>query len=238
MLKLCTSLILIFFSFSIQAAQEITLNTTGKPPLNTPQLTGFMDLVAKEAFRRIGYTLKTVQLPAERGLINVNAGLEDGEMSRINGLNKLYPNLIQVPEKIMDWEFVAFSSNKISLTQGWQSLLPYSVAFINGWKILEKNVPIKTDITKVRTPEQLFLMLSKNRADLILYERWGGLLYTRTNKITAIKQLQPPLATKKMFIYLHKKHTTLIPKLASSLKKMKLDGTYKVYYNKVLAPLE
>jgi len=238
MLKIFISLILIFFSFSIQAAKEITLNTTGKPPLNTPQLTGFMDLVAKEAFRRIGYTLKTVQLPAERGLINVNAGLEDGEMSRINGLDKLYPNLIQVPEKIMDWEFVAFSSNKIILTQGWQSLLPYSVAFINGWKILEKNVPKKTDITKVRTPEQLFLMLSKNRADLILYERWGGLLYTTTNKIRTIKQQHPPLATKKMFIYLHKKHTALIPKLASALKKMKLDGSYKAFYNKVLAPLE
>jgi len=238
MLKRLLLLLFLLGSYNPVFANEIVINTTGKPPLNTPQLTGFMDLVSKEAFKRIGYTLKTVQLPAERGLRNVNAGIEDGEMSRIKGLDKLYPNLIRVPEKIMDWEFVGFSQMQIDLNQGWPRLSKYSVAFINGWKILEKNVPKQAEITKVRTPEQLFSILYKSRADLVLYERWGGLLYLQNSKLNKIKLLSPPLATKEMFIYLHKKHIKLVSKLSQTLKQIKKDGTYQAIFNKTLKPLE
>ncbi len=235
-----TLILILFFLFSsyASAAKEITLNTAGGPPLNTPELTGFMDIVAKEAFQHIGYTLKTIQLPAERGLKNANAGIEDGEIGRIKGMEKLYPNLVRVPEKIMDWEFVAFSEKNIHLNNGWASLLPFSVSFINGWKILEKNVPKTVEVTKVRTKQQLFLMLSKKRADVILYERWGGLLYTRQHNLSHIKIQTPPLATREMFIYLHKKHISIVPKLAASLKKMKQDGRYRSIFNRILMPLK
>ncbi len=219
-------------------ATELTLNTTGSPPLNTPKQTGFMDLIATEAFHRIGITLKTIKLPAERGLINANVGIVDGEMSRIKGLEKLYPNLIRVPEKIMDWDFVGFSQKDIDLTHGWSSLPPYSVSFINGWKILEKDIPKRVDITKVRTPEQLFSILYKKRTDLILYERWGGLLYIKNKHFKSIKILSPPLATKEMFIYLHKKHKLLVPKLAKALKQIKQNGRYTTIFNKILMPLK
>ena len=230
---------LLFSNTSILYAKEITLNTTGVPPLNTPQLTGFMDLVSKEAFNRIGYILKTVKLPAERGLKNVNRGIEDGEMSRIKGLDKTYTNLIRVPEKIMDWEFVAFSQNDIKISSQWTSLSSYAVAFINGWKILENNVPKQTDITKVKNHQQLFSTLIKNRADLVLYERWGGLLLISKNpKLKSIKLHKPPLAKKEMFIYLHKKHKNIVNKLRNSLSSMKRDGTYNSIVQKILKPLE
>ena len=177
------AIIVLCWSFGgcVYADNIIELNTTGTPPLNTPDQTGFMDQVAKEAFRRIGITLKTVQLPAERGLISANEGIEDGEMSRIAGLEHTYHNLIQVPEKIMDWEFVVFSIQSAPISQGWNGLQPYSVAFLNGWKILERNVPPLSNTIKVNTPEQLFTMLKKNRTDLIIYERWCGLFYPWQN---------------------------------------------------------
>ncbi len=238
MLKILFSILGLFITSCHLSANEITLNTTGKPPLNAPDLNGFMDLVSKEAFKRIGYTLKTIQLPAERGLKNVNAGIEDGEMSRIKGLDKLYPNLIRVPEKIMNWQFVAFSQSPINLQKGWKSLENNSVGFINGWKILEKNVPAKADITKVRTPNQLFTILHKKRVDIILYERWGGLLHIRNHNQKNVILLSPPLAEKQMFIYLHKKHKKLVPLLAKALKQMKADGTYNKIFTKILKPLE
>lgn len=225
------------FCSCVYAETVIELNTTGKPPLNTPEHTGFMDRVAKEAFRRIGITLKTVQLPAERGLINANIGIEDGEMSRIAGLQKSYPNLIQVPEKIMDWEFVIFSKHDIPGDPDWTSLKPYSVAFLNGWKILERLVPPETDTIKVNAPEQLFTMLKKNRTDLIIYERWGGLLYAKKFKLDHITVKYPPLAVRAMYIYLNKKHEALVPKLAAAIKQLKMDGTYQKLYADILTPL-
>ncbi len=219
-------------------ANEITLNTAGGPPLNTLDQTGFMDLVAKEAFSRIGYTLKTIKLPAERGLRNVNAGIEDGEMGRVKGMEKLYPNLIRVPEKIMDWEFFAFSQTTINIENGWSSLSPYSVSFLNGWKILEKNVPRQAEITKVRTIKQLFTILIKKRVDVILYERWGALAYIKKEKLSSVILQKPRLEKKEMFIYLNKKHKNLVLKLAKTLKKMKQDGSYNKIVNKILTPLE
>lgn len=219
-------------------AKEITLNAVGSPPLNTPEQTGFIDLVAKKAFSRIGYTLKTVKLPAERGLKNVNAGIEDGELFRIKGMEKLYPNLVRVPEKIIDMEFVAFSQQQIDITNGWPSLSPYSISFVNGWKIYEKNVPKQAEITKVRNAEHLFLMLIKKRTDIILYERWGGLLYLKNKQTNTIKMLLPPLAKKEMFIYLHKKHKKLVPRLTAALKQMKQDGSYNNIAAEILMPLK
>ncbi len=219
-------------------ANEITLSTVTTAPLTTPNLNGFLDLVAKEALARNGYKLRTVYLPAERALKNVNAGLEDGEMARIAGMEKLYPNIIRVPEKIIDMEFVAFSRNNITLNNGWADLPKYAVSFINGWKIYEENVPKETEVTKVRTARQLFSMLEKKRADLILYERWGGLLYIKNKQLSSIKLQLPILAKKEMFIYLHKKNKFLVPKLAKTLKQMKQDGSYNTIANQILSPLQ
>jgi len=132
-LIISTALILFFLSFqSIAATSVLRLNTTGQPPLNTETQKGFMDDVATEAFRRIGITLQTSLLPAERGLKNSNNGSIDGEMSRVKGLDKVYPNLVRVPEKIMDWEFVVFSPKAIDLGVGWGALSGKLVSHING----------------------------------------------------------------------------------------------------------
>jgi len=228
-----------FCSISIlQATETIVLNAAGKPPLNDSSQNGFLDRVANEAFKRLNLKLEIVQLPAERALINANNGTIDGEISRIAGLDKKYRNLVQVKEKIMDWEFVAYSYKNINLDAGWRSLLPYSVSIVNGWKILERNVPSEVELTKVKNSEQLFGMLKLKRTDLIIYEKWGGKYYIKTKKINNVKLINPPLIVKEMFIYLHKKHSHLVSKLAASIKSMKIDGTYDKIVSETLKKLE
>lgn len=217
--------------------KTIVLNTTGNAPLNTPDQTGFVDMVATEAFRRIGIKVKAVKLPAERGLKNANLGIEDGEMLRIGGLDKVYLNLIMVPEKIMDGVFVAFSKKDIDLREGWNALKPYAVVFINGWKILENNVPPSTSVVKVRSADQLFPMLNLDRADIVLYEQWGGLYILSGYQPTAIKMLEPPLASLGLYMYLHNKHKDLVPQVTESLKQMKSDGSYQKLVDQILTPL-
>jgi len=236
---LATFLLLLPINDSIanETVTELVINTTGQQPLNTPEQTGFMDLVATEALSRIGIKLKTIQLPAERGLKNTNAGIDDGEMSRIAGLEKHYPNLIRVPEKIMEWEFVVFSPSEINLTSGWQELKPYSVSFINGWKILENSVPSGVSLTKVKNPKQLFNLLQKKRVDLVIYERWGGLHYLKELELDSVKMRRPPLAVREMYVYLHKKHKAIVPKLNNALKQMKKDGSYNKLVQQILEPL-
>lgn len=106
-------------------AEALILNGALGAPLTNEDRTGFLDLIAVEAFRRNGLKLVLITPPAERGLKNANDGIEVGEIARVAGMEKEYPNLIPVPEKMMDMNFVAFANSPLISINGWSSLKPY-----------------------------------------------------------------------------------------------------------------
>jgi len=226
----------LLLSANVRSDPSLILNTAAPPHLGGSNLTGFIDRVQAEALRRMGYTLEIVRLPAGRGLQNSNAGLIDGESIRIAGLDKIYPNLVRVDEKIMDLDFVAFSKQNIRINNGWNSLKHHVVSIVNGWKILEKNIPKNTTLTKVKSVAQLFALLEKDRTDLVIYERLGGLAIIADKQYNSMHVIEPPLDTREMYMYLHKKHKALIPELTKILKKMKQDGSYRQIARETLAP--
>ena len=122
--------------------------------------------------------------------------------------------------------------------KGWDSLKPYVTSYITGWKIFEINVPKDVTTSKVRHSDGLFKLLNNDRTDLVLYELLQGLKHIKENNYKEIKASFPPLAEKKMFPYLHKKHAHLVPKLTKALKEMKKDGTYDQIYQRVIGQLE
>ncbi len=231
----------VFFSHNALAQQKIVLNTGFTPPISNDSQTGFMDQLVAEAFKRIGYQLETVRLPAERALINANRGIDDGDLLRVAGLQKKYPNLIQVPEAVVTIDMVLFSKSHPSfVVDGWKSMSSQSLAIISGWKIMEKQFSKyadKVEIIKTDNAEQSFSLLDKGRADFMAYANWPGLVYLKAHGITDIKMLSPPLASPKFYIYLHKKHKKIVPKLALAIREMKRDGSINDLYNKILKPL-
>jgi len=230
-------LLLLLPTTPLSAAPVLYLNTALTSPLSNAQQSGFVDRLLGEALQRLGYRLRVNHLPAERALINANAGIDDGDLLRIGGLSELYPNLVQVPEKIIDVEFVAFTRRPDIDLRGWHSLPAYSVAIINGWKILEQRIPPGTELTKVENNHQLFNLLLKNRVDLVLYSRWPGLSYLQDKRIRSIRLLRPPLERRAMFVYLHRRHHALAPRLAHVLAQLKTDGTYQRLFRSILSPL-
>lgn len=226
------------FAFPAFSQQTIILNTALETPISNQAQTGFADQVLAEAFQRMGYKLKTVQLPAERALINANNGLDDGDLLRIGGLQKSYPNLIQVPEKVMDMDLVLFTKNKpLFQVKGWESIMSSSVAIMTGWKIYEMNLARNKALVHTENAQQLFSMLQKNRVDFAGYSRWSGLDYIQKRRLSEITLLEPPLVKKAFYTYLHKKHEALVPKLAQKIREMKEDGTIKSLFNSILKPL-
>lgn len=185
-----------------------------------------LDQLAKEAFRRIGLTVRISILPCERSIRSANQGIDDGDLTRIEGINRLYSNLIQVPEKTITFEFVAFTKMSNRPLSNWKSLAPYHVGVIRGWKILEKNAAGAASLTKVENAMLLFTLLRKNRVDLILYERIQGYGMIKELNISGLRVLEPPLAVRDMYLYLHKKHKSIVLQLAVAMKVMKQDGTY------------
>ena len=211
------------------AAQTITVSSN-----NTPQDRKVLLQVSQEAFRRVGAEFKLVSLPSERSLVAANAGEVDGEGLRVAGLDAQYPNLVRVPERYINISFVAFARDAtISMDRGWDSLKPYRVGFITGWKLFEAQASGARIVQKVETAEQLFQMVDQGRIDIALYTLAGGVALARRMGMPAVAPLAPTLRDTDMYLYLTKRHEALVPRLAKALREMKADGTY----NRIIAGL-
>lgn len=235
------SICLLLTLFAVQALhaadRPLSLVTAAQLPLGSmPGYIGILEKISKEAFLRIGVEVRVNTLPGERALINVNQGIDDGDLFRAPGFEDKFPNLIQVPEKIGVMEFMAYSKQPHNAALTWQDLQQHSVAYATGWKIYDRKVKAK-EITRVRKITDLFPLMENGRADIVLMDRWQG-LYLAKQTGHKVHLIEPPLASIDMYMYLHKSHANLIPDLVKALKAMKLDGSYQTIYTSIDSTLK
>ena len=234
---LCASLcglVMPSYAWSADKNPVLVLNDVNKPPYTTEKGDGFIDLLVSDMFHRVGLSLKLVKVSPERGLINANEGLVDGDVNRIKGLDKLYQNLVMVPETLRDSYFCALSFNPdIHTSRG--DLDHHEVGYIKGWKIYEKMMAGSNKATTADSPEQLFRLLKLNRIEVALYACVEGLALAEQMKLKRLYVLQPHLSKVPLYLYLNKKYADLVPRLDRALKNIKKDGTYdQLYRNKIL----
>ncbi|HEY0832454.1 MAG TPA: transporter substrate-binding domain-containing protein [Azospirillum sp.] len=219
------------------AADRLFINTGVGAPYVQEDRQGFLDLLVGEVFRRLGHEAEIAfYASAERALMNADSGVDDGDALRVRGLEAIYPNLIRVPEKVIDNDFVAYSLRQDVATTGWDALRPFQLGFIIGWKIFEANLGQGFQTTSVQNADQLFTLLAADRADLVLYEEWQGRWIARRRGLP-VKVLNPPLLSTEMFMYLNRKHAALVEPAAAALRAMKADGTYDAIARRTLVPL-
>lgn len=235
-------LLLVLFAMgtvpAVASGPPLVLNTDNTYPRSTPQETGFQDLILKEAFRRVGREIKIIHVTSERALANANEGIDDGDFVRIAGLEQVYPNLVRVPEPICVFEFAVFVKDPSIHISGWESLKPYDVGIITGWKILEANIVGTKSLTKAKNDENLFELLLNDRVQVIAFDRLQGESYIKMKKLKGVRGLSPVLASKDMYLYLNRRHAALAPGVAGALREMKKDGTHKRLIRSVLQEIK
>ena len=227
MKKICLGLILFLFLFfsSGSSARTILTFTTGDDQSHGRAKA--MNAVLTECFNRIGIRLNIMPMPSERSLINANSGIEDGNFLRTDTLSYAFPNLVIVPERLSVNRVVAFSKNEKIEINGWKSLFQYHVAYVNGWKNCERELKDHNAKTTVKNEYLLFTLLENNRADVGIFGLTTGTEVLNKLGYTSIKAIEPPIVTNDLFLYVHKKHAALIPKIVKTLQSMKQDGTYR-----------
>ena len=216
--------------------QTIVLATADGAPLAMADGSGFHDQVLRQAFSHLGIHMEKVQLPAERALQNADQGIEEGVYVRVAGLEETYPNLVMVPEEVAEYEFVVFSKKADLHLQGWEDLQGHEVGIITGWKILENNIRNAKGLLKVKNPELLFRALVDDKVEVIVYNRLDGYGVIKELGLSGIYAIEPPLAVRPMYLYLHRAHAGLTVQLAEALRAIKADGTYAAIKKAVLAP--
>ena len=206
-------------------AERFVIGSCYSPPLATPAQDGYFDLLLRAAFARLGHEAVLESMPAERSLREADNGHVAGEVGRVLGLEQLYPNLVPVPEPVLERRnFVAFAIRPEVSVNGWAGLAPYRVGLVKGWKICEEGSRGARSVTAVETTRQLFGMLAKDRIDVALSAELDGLAMARELGIRDIRLLHPPLAGETMYLYLNKRHADLAGPLAEALRSLKAEG--------------
>lgn len=228
--RLLLSLILsalVLLAQPARAAEALTLSTGMAEPWTNDSRTGFTDLLIPKLFKRLGIEATLVVNKASARAINLaNDGVDDGIAARIEGLEAKFPNLVLVPEPIFVNDFVACGLGPMPDRTNWENLGSYRISYIIGWQIFDNNVRPNRELLLAKDAEQLFLLLKAGKTDLILHERMQALWLAKDAGLR-IKIAEPPLARVKMFIYLHRRHADLVPKLSAELAAMKADGSYQ-----------
>jgi len=224
-------------ALALPAAGEpaLVLNAAGAAPFIRPDGSGFSNVIAREAFQRIGREVQVVSLPAERALRLADEGRIDGELGRLGGLEALYPNLLRVPEPIARVELVAFSRDP-SIPAELGALRERAVGLVRGWKFFEHALAGAKQVVTASDAEQLFRLLSLGRVEVALYERSMGAALLTALGIRDIHRLEPPLARPEVYTYLHRRHAALVPRLAEALRAMKRDGFIAGAYRRLIVP--
>ncbi len=138
MYRVATSLILFCsLAFStIASAREVVISTFEK----SSHIVVAVEAIMTEAYNRLGHDINVARIPANRSLHMANSGEVDGELFRVNNIDKTYHNLIKVPIDLYSIEMVAFTKNKFFTVDGWKSLAPYRVGYRRGIKVSERNL--------------------------------------------------------------------------------------------------
>jgi polar amino acid transport system substrate-binding protein len=88
------------------------------------------------------------------------------------------------------------------------------------------------DVLLVGHDKQAFLMVDKGRRDVVIANRFTGLLVIKEMNLNQIEMLIPPVQVDPLYHYLHKKHNALVPQITGILRKMKQEGKFQEIYKK------
>lgn len=217
--------------------QEVfVVNTPFTPPVST-----FFRLVLEEAFSRLQIPLLFQEVLAERSLRLVSSGVDDADCCRVlEAIHADYPELLSVPVSFYTATFSAFSKDPALQIKNWQDLKPYNVGVVTGWKILVDEVARiePAGYTKVDNLETLFKMLDLGRIDIATMGYRSGMMTIHDLGLEGIYVLEPPLAQRKMYMQLNKRHAELLPKIAKVFQEMEADGTMDKFRTELVWKLE
>lgn len=180
-----------------------------------------------EAYDNIGHTFTLKRFPSARSLFMANIGELDGELSRIEGLDKEFNNLVRIPVAINYVEANAFAlkSNTNTAALNWENLRKYSLVCINGIYFISHNLEkLNIDCNYVTTHSQALEMLQLGRIDIALLPKINGMAAIKEAKANGIIMIDKPIITMNLYHYLHKKNKDIIPELQAELMKMQASG--------------
>lgn len=216
------------------AEAPFRINTGFTPPVST-----IFEQILLEAFSRLGKRIDFREVSAERSLILVDQGIDNAECCRIpEVVQREYFNLVTVPESVFEVRFSAFAINQDVRVEKWDDLKPYAVGTVTGWKILVNNIGLvqPREYFVLENAQAMFRMLDMGRLEVAALGYLSGMKVLHELGLGGVVHaVEPPLATRKLYLMLNRKHVDLVPQLNRILLELKADGTVDRIVQRVVA---
>ncbi len=177
------------------------------------------------AYGRIGVSVTFRWVPGKRALTEANRERTDGDIARIAGTEKKYPNLTPVSTPITYFTAVAFTTLDISDDiRSWDDLKSYRVGVRYGVRYAkEATEGMKRQFGK--TIPELFRYLIRDYVDVVVVAEAPGLVSAAVDFPNAgIHRVGQPLHTVPLYHYLTLRNKDLVPKLDAVLQEMTASG--------------
>ncbi|NYZ69618.1 transporter substrate-binding domain-containing protein [Endozoicomonas sp. SM1973] len=225
--------IVILLSLSAHGVCENIWHISTGPDFETDIDSQVISIVVKQAYELSKEKVRITSSPSwKRSLIEANAGRVDGELYRIKGISKKFPNLVIIPIPVGNVSALAFTNKeklKSLKIDSWNSLINHSIGILNGILYIEdesKKNNLKM-IEKVQTYDQLLNVVYFNRVDFGVWSYPTYLSFIKDKRFNQLHIFKTPLSVEYLYHYIHKKNKNLIVKLTNALGIMQENGEIK-----------
>lgn len=222
----CSCLPSLLFAQSTDINLKLKLSTSNLPPLVNADGTGYLDSILSEVSERTNIRFDVRKMPAARGLALANAGKLDGDVARTDTWDDLYPNLIKVPEPLIDITVAGLYLQPGIRVDTLADFGKYRVGYVRGWKFLDSLFQHDLNVSVTRSVGQLLDMLAADRIDIIVMGIVPARQLARERGMSTM-QITSYKARKSMYLYLHESRADINMLIDSAIRSMKEDGSYE-----------
>lgn len=194
--------------------------------------------IVQEVYAELGIDVEFQQYPAMRGVVLANAGTVDGDVARIDGIERSYPNLIRVPTPIFQLRAYAYGLDERISVDDWSDLQGLRVGIIYGVEYMEVGTR-GIERERYQRFDAMFNALFARRIDVAISSR------PQVAEISVINQDQTklhilgrPLRDAPLYHVLHKKHGELVSRVDRQLRSMQETGRLDELYQSLLANVQ
>ncbi|WP_445232149.1 substrate-binding periplasmic protein [Duganella rhizosphaerae] len=209
-------------------------------PRETNYAPRVLTLICTDAFDQLGKDVDVRLYPPLRGALEAGAGKIDGEVGRAYAYGDNHPNLIRVGEALLSFRVTAFTRIPGLKISGWDSLkgTSYRVQYRSGYTTfktqLEQILPAR-QISSVVDSQLGLQNVALGRTDIFVdLEEFGELQLARLQNRYGDVYNAGLVQDTPVYIYLHKRHAALVPRLAEIVARMKSSGAINRYISQAL----
>lgn len=200
----------------------------------------FATLIYTEAFKRLGMSIRLDYLPLARQRMLLDSGAIDADGGRILEFGAAHPNLVRVQESHTNLHFALYTVQPGLQFDSLEQLRATDllVEYRRGILFCEQA------LTPLLAPQRLSTISSEEQGLHKLLLGRSGLycdLDMAVRRVTNSPEFKDRPAVRKAFsfapvpiyMYLHRKHADLAPRLAVVIRQMKAEGLIDIYRRQV-----